>query len=269
MKKLKTYIPFATNAFQSELTYKGNTIMFFCGEGILISVTFFLWRAIYKSSESAVIEGFTFNQMIVYMLIAFLTNLLVSTDVSSNISREVKDGSIAINLIRPISYSQRMMFQSVGVIFFNFVIVFIPAFIVITLVFYNLEGSISIFNILMYFISSILSMILTFYYSYCFGLLSFKITNMWGLSQIMQAITRLISGALIPLSFFPEVVGKIFNILPFSSMISTPTLIYLGKLNGLELIKGILIQVIWVLIFIAISKWIWNKLIKQLTILGG
>lgn len=207
--------------------------------------------------------------MIVYMLIAFLTNLLVSTDVSSNISREVKDGSIAINLIRPISYSQRMMFQSVGVIFFNFVIVFIPAFIVITLVFYNLEGSISIFNILMYFISSILSMILTFYYSYCFGLLSFKITNMWGLSQIMQAITRLISGALIPLSFFPEVVGKIFNILPFSSMISTPTLIYLGKLNGLELIKGILIQVIWVLIFIAISKWIWNKLIKQLTILGG
>ena len=52
-------------------------------------------------------------------------------------------------------------------------------------------------------------------------------------------------------------------------MISTPTLIYLGKLNGLELIKGILIQVIWVLIFIAISKWIWNKLIKQLTILGG
>ena len=127
----------------------------------------------------------------------------------------------------------------------------------------------SIFNILMYFISSILSMILTFYYSYFFGLLSFKITNMWGLSQIMQAITRLISGALIPLSFFPEVVGKIFNILPFSSMISTPTLIYLGKLNGLELIKGILIQVIWVLIFIAISKWIWNKLIKQLTILGG
>ena len=121
----------------------------------------------------------------------------------------------------------------------------------------------------MYFVSSILSMILTFYYSYCFGLLSFKITNMWGLSQIMQAITRLISGALIPLTFFPEVVTKIFNFLPFSSMVSTPTLIYLGKLDNLELIKGILIQAIWVLIFIGISKWLWNKLIKQLTILGG
>lgn len=62
---------------------------------------------------------------------------------------------------------------------------------------------------------------------------------------------------------------KIFNLLPFSSIISTPTLIYLGKLTGMDMVKGILFQVIWVIIFLLLSKWIWKKLIKQITILGG
>lgn len=268
-KFLKVYLPFARSQFQSELAYKGNTIMYFCGQGILLTVTFFLWKAIYSSSSDAIMEGFSFNEMIVYILMALITNIIISSDVSYIVSREVKDGSIAINLIRPINYSIRMMFQTLGSILFNFILVFILAFTIITVVFYNLEGSLNIGNIIFYFISTALSMALTFYYSYCFGLLAFKITNMWGLSQIMQAIFRLFSGSLIPLAFFPNVISTIFNYLPFSSMISTPTLIYLGKLSEGELIKGLLIQVVWLLIFIGISKWMWNKLIKQLTILGG
>ena len=39
-----------------------------------------------------------------------------------------------------------------------------------------------------------MGMLIKFYYSYCFGLLSFKITNMWGLSQVMGAISTVKSG---------------------------------------------------------------------------
>ena len=107
------------------------------------------------------------------------------------------------------------------------------------------------------------------FYRYCFGLLSFKITNMWGLTQIMNAIVRLLSGALIPLTFFPDIIAEIFKYLPFGSMISTPTLIYLGKLNGMEMLQALLLQAVWILVFFGLSKWIWSKLIKHLTILGG
>ena len=268
-KFLKTYMPFATNTFKAELAYKGNTIMFFCGQAVLIAVTYFLWRAIYSSSPNSVIEGFSFNHMIIYMLIAFLTELLVSTDVSSNIYREVKDGSIANNLTKPISYCSRMMFQAIGVITFNFILVFVIAFTIITVIFYRMDGSINILNLLLYFVSCIFGIIIRFYYNYCFGLLSFKITNMWGLTQIMQAIMRLLSGALIPLAFFPDIIRKIFEILPFGSIISTPTMIYLGKLSTGQILKGLGLQIIWIGVFMFFSKWMWNKLIKQLTILGG
>lgn len=56
---------------------------------------------------------------------------------------------------------------------------------------------------------------------------------MWGLSQIIGAIINLLSGMLIPISFFPLWAQKIVNFFPFSSTIYTPSMIFLGKINGI------------------------------------
>lgn len=267
--KIKIYLPFAVNVFQRLLSYKANVIIFVLGEGMLLAVTYYLWRAIYGSSPDTIIKGFTLNEMIIYVLISFLTTLMTSVDIVYDIANEVKDGSIAINLVRPVSYEKRMMFQSLGNIMYNFVVIFIAAFTLINILFYSYRGTLSISCILLYLLSTALGALINFYFSYAFGLLSFKITNMWGLSQIMGAIVQLLSGALIPIVFFPSIVQKLIGLLPFSSLIYTPTMIYLGKLTGMELIKAISLQVIWVVILAAIAKLMWNALVKQLTILGG
>ena len=268
-KKLKTYLPFAINVFQRNLSYRANAVIFILGESIMLAVTYYLWKAIYGSSADSIIKGFSLNEMIIYVLVSFLTALIISADILHDIYREVKDGSIAINLIRPISYEKRMIFQGLGNVMYNFVVIFIVSFTVITILYYKYTGSLSLFNIIFYLISMMLGVLINLYYSYAFGLISFKITNMWGLSQIVGAITQLLSGALIPIVFFPQGIQWIFKFLPFSSMIYTPTMIYLGKITGLELIKAIGIQVIWLGILIVIARVMWNTLIKKLTILGG
>lgn len=266
---LKPYLPFATNTFQRLISYKANVLIFIFGESLMLAVTYYLWKAIYGSSTSASINGFSFNEMIIYLFISFLTSLMISVDISHDISREVKDGSIAINLIRPISYEKRMFFQGIGTIFYYFIFIFIATFLLTTTMFYNFFGYISISNILLYFVSILLGILVNFYFSYIFGLLSFKITNMWGLSQITQAVVQLLSGIMIPITFFPLWSQPIFKFLPFSSMIYTPTMIYLGKLSNPEILKALIIQVIWIIILMTISKIMWKKLIKTLTILGG
>lgn len=268
-KKLKTYLPFALNVFQRNLSYRANVVIFILGESMMLAVTYYLWKAVYGSSPDNIIKGFSLNEMIIYVLVSFVTSLIISTDISYDISREVKDGSIAINLIRPISYEKRMIFQGLGSVMYNFVVIFIASFTIITILYYKYTGSLSLLNIIFYFVSMILGMAINLYYSYAFGLISFKITNMWGLSQIIGAIAQLLSGALIPIVFFPKAIQVIFNFLPFSSMIYTPTMIYLGKLTGFELIRAIGIQVIWLGILIVISRAMWRTLIKRLTILGG
>jgi len=269
MKRIRAYLPFTTNTFQMLLSYKANVIIFMIGEWIMLTVSFFLWKAIFSSSPERVIKGFTLNEMILYIIISFLTTLITSVDISFDIAREVKDGTIAINLIRPISYEKRMLFQAFGGVLYNFIIIFVAAFTVINLIVYSSTGFGGAYNIPLYLISMSMGIFINFYFSYSFGLLSFKLTNMWGMSQIMGAIMQLLSGALIPLVFFPEVFRKIITVLPFSSIVYTPTMIYLGKLQGEEAYRAIGVQVIWIVIMILISRFIWKKMVSYLTILGG
>lgn len=269
IKGIKSYLPFTRNVFQRLISYKANTIIFMFGDLLMIAVTYYLWKAIYGSTTETIINGFNFNEMIIYIFISFITSIIISVDISYDISREVKDGSIAINLVRPISYEKRMFFQGLGNVLYNFVVIFLISFSITSFLFCKFFGYLSIFRIIVYFISVILGIFINFYFSYMFGLISFKITNMWGLSQIMQAIVNLLSGALIPIAFFPKWAQVITNFLPFSSAIYTPSMIYLGKINGINILLALLLQVFWVMALMLICKKMWKALIKSLTILGG
>ena len=269
IKGIRPYLPFTRNVFQRLISYKANAIIFMFGDFLMLAVTYYLWKAIYESSSQNILNGFNFNEMIIYLFISFLTSIMINVDISYDISREVKDGSIAINLVRPISYRKRMFFQGLGNILYNFVIIFIIAFFATTFLFYKFFGYISIFRIIIYFISIILGIFINFYFSYIFGLISFKITNMWGLSQIMQSIVNLLSGTLIPIAFFPKWAQAITNLFPFSSTIYTPSMIYLGKINGMNILFSLGIQIFWVVVLMFVSKKMWKALIKSLTILGG
>ena len=147
MKGIRPYLPFARNVFQRLISYKANAIIFMFGDFLMLSVTYYLWKAIYGSTTEKVLNGFTFEEMIIYLFISFLTSVMISVDISHDISREVKDGSIAINLVRPINYEMRMLFQGLGSILYNFIIIFVIAFSITTFLFYNFFGYISILRI--------------------------------------------------------------------------------------------------------------------------
>lgn len=269
LKEIKTYLPFARNTFQKLISYKANVIIFMFGDLLMLAVTYYLWKAIYGSSSEEIINGFTLNQMIIYVFITFLTGLMTSVDISQDISREVLDGSIAINLVRPINYEKRMFFQGLGNVFYNFIVIFLVTFTLTTFLFYRYFGDINVVNIIIYFVSITLGILISFYFSYIFGLFSFKITNMWGMSQIMQAIIQLLSGTLIPIAFFPTWVQAVVKLFPFSSIIYTPTMIYLGKLSSTEIVCSLGIQVFWIVLLMVIARSMWQAMIKNLTVVGG
>lgn len=268
-KSMKPYLTFTKNSIERRLSYRANSLVFFLGDIVIIAVSFYLWLAIYKSSPDSVIKGFSLNEMMVYVVLSFITTVFTGNEISHSIYNEVKDGSIATYLIKPIEYEKRYFFEAIGALIYNFLLVFIVGFAVV--MFLSIKNSIPItfLGVVLYFVSSLLGFIISFFYYYGFGLLSFKITNMWGLGQIMGAVSQLLSGALIPLVFFPHFVQKLFDFLPFKSMVYTPCMMFLNKLSSEEIIYSIGIQVVWIVIMAVVARLIWRSLIKQLTILGG
>lgn len=268
--KLSMYWPFTKNAVQTLLSYRSNVLFFILGNVLRIFVFFFLWKAIFASSGETVLHGFTFPQMVIYLILTTAIGEL-SGSVGSDMSDEIRSGQIAMSLIKPISFRLRIYFTSLGDTLYSLIMSGLPAIIAVYIIaaVYGVLGELTAVNALLFFVSLLFSLVIRMSYNFMFSLLGFVTTNMWGLWQINKAIVQLCSGAVIPLVFFPEWAQNVLQYLPFATLISTPLSVFLGKCSGLELIKALGIQAAWILALTLFGNFVWHNVVKRLTVQGG
>ncbi|MCH4888212.1 ABC transporter permease [Acidaminobacter sp. JC074] len=265
MKKLKnTYWPFARAAVQGEfLAYPMETFLYMFGMTIGMFVVYYIWKVVYTSND--VLEGFTMLDMTGYIVMGFLSLRTLDGGTVWIIADEIRQGSIVMNLIKPIHYHLRIFFETLGMALFFTVLLIIPALLVLTLIFKI--GSLAC--IPFYLISLFFGIVIGFLFDFIFGMLAFYIKNLWGIGFGKSALVRLMSGALIPLVFFPESIQKVFDFLPFKSMVFTPVMIFLGKYTGEEILIAYGKQLFWILLLIVCNYLIWKKAVTRLTVQGG
>ena len=268
---LKLYTPFTKNIFQQYLAYRSNFFMYLVGSFMRVFCLVFLWKAIFIGSGKEVLNGFTFPVMVSYLILSICITECIGGSVVNVVHSEVKKGTIAMQLIKPISYRLRLYFSSLGDSLYVFVFLMIPGFIGIILVnaFY---GSLSVFtplNILLFVISFGFSIMINLSISFILGMTTFITTNLWGIMQIYQAVFRLLSGALIPLTFFPSIFEKILTFLPFSSLVSAPANILLGVMPSEQVLKVMIVQFVWLIILFLLTNVIWKKVVHRLVVNGG
>ena len=75
--------------------------------------------------------------MIIYVLVSFITMLMTSVNIIYDISGS-KDGSIAINLVRPVSYEKNVV-SIIRNIFYNFVTIFLISFTLVNILFITIK----------------------------------------------------------------------------------------------------------------------------------
>ena len=98
---------------------------------------------------------------------------------------------------------------------------------------------------------------------------SFWLFSVWGIITIKNVFVNILAGTLLPLWFMPEVLRKVIFFTPFESIYFTPVRIYLGELNGSEIISGIAVQIIWIAVLSIIANMFWKKGVKKLVVQGG
>ena len=270
-KSLKIYLPFTKSIIQIMMTYRLNFFVSVFGSILKTFVIYYLWKAVFTNSTSHVLNGFTASDMLIYIFMSSITAGTVSNNTDQVIGEEVKDGSIAMNLIKPINYHLRLLFESFGGLIYGILCVSLPLWLALIAYrfFYIGELPPRVSTIGAYILSLIFGFSIMFLFNFIFGLLSFYVTNLWGIRQLKYVIINLISGQMIPLVFFPIWLQNGLGFLPFSSINYIPVMIYLNKINGTALIRAFVIQVFWVIFLLVFSIWLWKKATKRLTILGG
>ena len=119
-RTLRLYLPFSKAGVKVELAYKAQIVMWLIISLIETIFVVFLYGAIYRNSENgmdSVINGFSFYDMVLYMITSFFfTFIMGSGDTSYEIATDIREGTIANTLTKPVSYRLRHLFTYFGVV---------------------------------------------------------------------------------------------------------------------------------------------------------
>lgn len=273
---MKKYIPFFKAGMMEELSYKAVIYIWVLISVLQLTCVLFLWSAVYSNAEGSIINGFTFEQMIVYFV---FTNIFAFICLESStlgmIDDEIKDGTIAISFIKPISYRFRFLAMAYGANMTRAIVLGIPAYIVAFTIF-TILGYVKfetpvefLIRILMFLSCTILAIGLNDCINYICGILCFYTTAAWGLNQMKNVVLNFFSGVFIPLSFFPGTFGRICRLLPFAGLTQNPVYILMGAANTEQSIQFILRNLGWWLVFEIVAKLLFQHASKRVTVQGG
>lgn len=271
MKRLiRIYKPFTRAGLLEMVAYRVNFIFFLLGEIMKCFVMFFVWKAVFDSSVEPTLHGFTYDNMVVYIFITFLSGYITYSDGSYVVGKEILDGSIAMRMIKPVNFDMCFLFQELGGKILQLLIVFLPITVGVEAYRWIANG-VFMMNIPMffvYFLSLLFAYGINFFFNVIYGFLAFYLKNLWGTDIIKGVIVGFLSGATVPLAFMGAF-GEAIGFLPFASLSYTPVMIYMGMYSAGEIIFYMGLQIVWLLVFAVASRFVLNSAMKRLVVHGG
>ena len=264
--KLTTYLYVYKVQILKSLAYKfdvyGNIIM----QTIIMIATAFFWKALFKNAES--MGGVSVDTMLTYTVISSMISVVLITNVEWRITESVQTGAIAIDLMRPVNIFGVFFAENLGSVTALFFQNLLPIFIIGSL-FIKLPAPRSAPQFMLFLISLVLAFFINWYLSVIFGMFSFKVIEMSALIQVKKHLVRLLSGSMIPLWFFPNWLRSVLEILPFPYIYQLPLSIYVEHYTSESLVRGLLIQILWVMALFIIETRLEKQAIKHVMVQGG
>ena len=100
-------------------------------------------------------------------------------------------------------------------------------------------------------------------------LLAFRFTQVSGIESALRGFRPILTGALVPLWFFPGWLEVLFRILPFPDIAYTPLAIYVGEIEGSDIWVAVGRQAVWVVALGVIGAYFARRGMNKLSIQGG
>jgi ABC-2 type transport system permease protein len=250
------------------LQWRAGIFMTFGGNILYLVIIYNLWQSIYASSPNDTVNGMSFTDTMIYLVLAMTVFNLINLWVVWDMSRQIQKGDMILNLIRPMEYREYMFFSTMGSSVVNFFMLLIPTFIVVSVI---TGWAIPIgLNLVLFVPSLLFAFVVNYYINFLVGTICLYTESTWGIDTAKDVIILLLSGAVIPLAFFPDGLRRIVEFLPFQAIYNVPLQILTGRVSS---IGGIFIllstQLFWLILTHILSGLFWKKSIKVITINGG
>ncbi|MDO5573998.1 MAG: ABC-2 family transporter protein [bacterium] len=267
-KTLKRYLALTRIGIMEGLQFRVGPFVLFFGNLIYLVIIYFLWKAIYASSPTEIVNGMSFYDTMIYLVLASALFSAMEMFVTWWMGRSVQTGKIVLDILKPMPYDRYMFFYFSGNTVVNFCLTLLPTLII---VYFVTHGGFALsWNLLFFAAAVIFGTIINYQINFIVGTICFYTESVWGINIMKEVVVMLLSGATIPLAFFPEAAQRVMYMLPFQAIYNTPlTLLIHNDLPMSERLILIAQQILWAVVMGLVSKLFFKVSIRHITVNGG
>lgn len=234
---------------------------------INVTVYYFIWRAVYGGA-TAEIAGYDLGQIITYVAVGWIIRSFYWNTIDQEMAYQVLEGKIAMDMIKPVSVQGMWLARAVGESAFRLGLLTAPTALVIALMF-PVQRPASFAHFALFVPAVLGSFLLMGAINFMIGTCAVRLKSILALIRAKYWLMELLSGLLIPMTFFPERIRDVLAWLPFEHVAFTPLQIYLGKLAPAQAAEMLAVQWFWVAVLLVLgSRW-WALSSRKITIHGG
>ncbi|MBC6342006.1 antibiotic ABC transporter permease [Lactobacillus kimbladii] len=226
---------------------------------ISLTVQYFLWQAVLTGKPNG-----EFKQTISYLvLMQLLTVLFPKT--SYDVNDKVRSGDIALDLLKPVAFATQLLWESIGYSVVKFAVIGTVDLLVFLWI---LNFQIAVSTIFMVLVTTTLAYLLYFELELLLGTFSFYTYSIWGISTFKEAILLVLAGNIFPANFYPAVIKKLAAYLPFQYSFGAVGMLA-QKPSWSLFIQVVLIQLVYIIFFNVLFKFLFKRSVVSTVIQGG
>jgi len=255
---------------QSSLVYRFDTFLMLISIGVSVLLQLVLWRTVFSQSSQPLVYGFSFQQMVIYTLLCNVIPKVTRASFEYEMAEDVKKGGIGRFLVAPISYFGYRLFAFLGANAVNLALALMVILIASqSVAFGDVSAGPHSAHLLAFSGALGVALILNFLFFFLIGLASFWTVEAWGVFEAARIGVLILSGGIFPLEIFGPFWRKAFLWLPFPYAVYFPIQVITGRLEADAILRGLLVQAVWVLVLGFAAIHLWNRGARRLVTVGG
>lgn len=254
---------------EERLTYRGDFMFATLVRFLPIVTQVFLWTAIFRSTESQTLNGYTLQSMVAYYLLVMVSRAFSSMPgLASGIARDVRDGTVKKYLTQPIDMLGYLFWHRVAHKVVYYIVAIIPFAIVFWLCRDYFPGWPAIPILFAWGLALVMSFLIGFLLESLIGLIAFWWLEVSSLVFIYMMINYFLSGHMIPLDWLGPF-GEWIRYLPFQYLAYFPAAVMLGKIPVDQLGGQLAIQFVWVMVLLIANRVVFARGVRRYGAFGG
>jgi ABC-2 type transport system permease protein len=275
VRALRKYSKILRVSLIERMTYRGDFFLATILRFLPMVTTILLWHAIYKGAagdeaEPVELEGYSLHEMIAYLLLVHISRMFSSMPgLAAGITRDIREGTLKKYLLQPIDMIAYLVSYRAA----HKIAYIMTSALPYALLFFLCRKYFDRFpdweTLGVYLLSLLLGFVVGFFFEASIGMVGFWFLEVTSFLYIVNTVNFFVSGHMFPLELLPPFWATVLRALPFQYLAYFPAAVFLGHIQGSKLVYGLVGETAWALFFIALSRWLYRRGLRQYSAYGG